>query len=61
MYKYKIWAWTYDEDYKEWIRTITRKRMLNDKQKESLSGTFADKMCDKHNCHIWLYGCTEIV
>lgn len=62
MYKYKIWAWTYiDGEYKEWTRTIIRKRALSDKQKENLSGNFADKMCDKHYCHIWLYGCNEII
>jgi hypothetical protein len=62
MYKYKIWAWAYiDGEYREWKRTITRKRMLSEKQKENLSGNFADKMCNKHYCNIGLYGCTEIV
>lgn len=61
MYKYQIWAWTYiNAEYKEWTRTIYRKKKLTDKQKESLSGNFADKLAWKHNCNIALYGCNDI-
>ena len=62
-YKYKLWAWTY-YPYpilkKEWTKTIYRKNKLTDEQKESLSGHFADRLANKHNKSILLYGCAEI-
>lgn len=62
-YKYKLWAWTYLTGapyYREWNRTIYRKKKLTDQKKESLSGNFADRLAWKHNCNIMLYGCTEV-
>lgn len=62
MYKYQLWAWTYIKggEYKEWYRTVYRKNKMTEKQKESISGHFADKLAWTHNCNIALYGCNEI-
>ena len=60
-YKYKLWAWTYiDTDTINWSRTIYRKNKLSDKQKEDLSGRFADKLALKCGHNIMLYGCAEV-
>lgn len=60
-YKYHLWAWAYvDGDYREWNRTIHRKKELTEEQKQKLSGNFADKLAEKYNCSIQLYGCNEM-
>lgn len=60
-YKYKLWCWTYftGGDYREWNRTIYRKNPLTDKQKENLSGNFADRICWRIGKNIMLWGCKE--
>lgn len=60
-YIYELWAWTYiDGNYVDWHKTIRRKNLLTEDQKEQLSGNFADELAWKYNCNIALYGCNII-
>lgn len=57
-HKYQVYA--IDSNYKEYHRTIYRKRKLNPVQIYELGGKFADKLASKYNRNFILFGCKEV-